>query len=71
MPTSSTDPARTTANPETPLEPDGFEADGSVSGPLHLMNWAAAHHADFQPPVGNKYLYSGRDFFTISRAYSD
>jgi 3-hydroxyanthranilate 3,4-dioxygenase len=61
----STDTTRATANPETPLEPDGFDADGSVSGPLHLMKWAESHKEDFQPPVGNKYLYSGRDFFTM------
>ncbi|MCP4497404.1 MAG: hypothetical protein GY825_11570, partial [Phycisphaeraceae bacterium] len=54
-----------TSNPDTPTEPDGFEGDGSVSGPLHLLEWAARHQADFQPPVGNKYLYSGRDFFAM------
>ena len=65
MSTTPNQTDRATANPLTPLEPDGFEKDGSVSGPQHLMKWAEAHRADFQPPVGNKYLYSGRDFFTM------
>jgi len=53
------------SNPDTPAEPDGFERDGSVSSPLHLLEWAARHRDDFKPPVGNKYLYSGRDFFAM------
>ena len=58
--------ARTTdMDQATPEEPTGLEADGSVSPPLHLMNWIETHKNDFQPPVGNKYLYSGRDFFTM------
>ena len=61
--TDSTAPA--TSDPETPEEPNGFEIDGRVSSPLDLMAWAATHQADFKPPVGNKYLYSGRDFFAM------
>ena len=57
--------SRTTSNPDTPDVPDGFEADGAVSSPLDLMAWAARHRDDFKPPVGNKYLYSGRDFFAM------
>ena len=52
-------------NPDTPNEGNGIEADGSVTTPMHLMNWIAEHQADFQPPVSNKYLYSGKDFFVM------
>jgi 3-hydroxyanthranilate 3,4-dioxygenase len=61
--TDSTAPA--TSDARSPEEPDGFELDGRVSNPLDLLAWAETHRADFQPPVGNKYLYSGRDFFAM------
>ena len=56
---------RIVTNPDTPNEPDGLELDGSVTSPLDLMAWADRHRDDFKPPVGNKYLYSGRDFFAM------
>ena len=52
-------------NPDTPTEPTGFNPDGSVSSPIDLLAWVAEHKDDFQPPVGNKYLYSGKDFFIM------
>ena len=52
-------------NPDTPEEPNGFGADGGVQSPVHLMNWVMENKEDFQPPVGNKYLYSGSDFFVM------
>ena len=33
--------------------------------PINLGTWVADHAADFQPPVGNKYLYDGKDFFVM------
>ena len=51
--------------PETPGEPNGFMADGSVMAPFNLLDWVAANSGHFKPPVGNKYLYSGRDFFVM------
>jgi 3-hydroxyanthranilate 3,4-dioxygenase len=33
--------------------------------PLNLMKWVEDHKADFKPPVGNKYLYDGTDFFVM------
>ena len=54
-----------TSNPDTPAEPNGIEADGSVSSPLHLIKWIEANKDSFKPPVSNKYLYSGRDFFVM------
>ena len=52
-------------NPNTPDEPNGIQPDGLVTSPMHLLNWISEHRADFQPPVGNKYLYSGKDFFVM------
>ena len=43
----------------------GLETDGSVSSPIHLMNWVREHRDSFRPPVGNKYLYDGSDFFVM------
>ncbi len=36
-----------------------------VSPAVNLKNWIEEHRADFKPPVGNKYLYNGRDFFVM------
>lgn len=33
--------------------------------PVDLVAWVAKHAADFKPPVGNKYLYDGKDFFVM------
>ena len=51
--------------PDTPGEPNGFMADGSVMAPFNLLGWVAENSEHFKPPVGNKYLYSGRDFFVM------
>ncbi len=56
---------RPLTNPDTPGEPNGFEANGSVSDAFNLLAWIAANREHFKPPVGNKYLYSGRDFFVM------
>ena len=65
MTTSSSNKNLELSNPDTPGEPTGLEADGSVSSPIDLLAWAAKHKDQFQPPVGNKYLYSGKDFFVM------
>ena len=33
--------------------------------PINLGNWIAKNASDFKPPVGNKYLYDGDDFFVM------
>jgi len=33
--------------------------------PINLQEWVSANEADFKPPVGNKYLYDGEDFFVM------
>ena len=50
---------------DTPGEPSGFMADGSVMDAFNLLGWVEENSAHFKPPVGNKYLYSGRDFFVM------
>ncbi len=52
-------------NPDTPHEMNGWNADGSVQSPFHLLSWIMANRAHFKPPVANKYLYSGCDFFVM------
>lgn len=32
---------------------------------LNLMNWIEKNRGDLKPPVGNKYLYDGEDFFVM------
>jgi len=36
-----------------------------VNPPIDLNAWIEQHRADFKPPVANKYLYDGRDFFVM------
>ncbi len=36
-----------------------------VMPPINLMAWVEKHRADLKPPVGNKYLYRGTDFFVM------
>ena len=33
--------------------------------PINLLNWIQDNAKDFKPPVGNKYLYDGEDFFVM------
>ena len=33
--------------------------------PINLKQWAEAHRSELKPPVSNKYLYDGRDFFVM------
>lgn len=33
--------------------------------PVDLMKWVQANREHFKPPVGNKYLYNGEDFFVM------
>ena len=56
---------RPVTNPDTPLEPNGLERDGSVSFPFNLREWVEKYRHLMKPPVGNKYLYSGKDFFVM------
>lgn len=46
-------------------DPTGWNTDGSVSLPVNLDAWVAQNRHLMKPPVGNKYLYSGKDFFVM------
>jgi 3-hydroxyanthranilate 3,4-dioxygenase len=39
--------------------------DGTVAPSVDLMKWVAENRHLMKPPVGNKYLYSGDDFFVM------
>ena len=36
-----------------------------VIPPINLKNWIEENRESFKPPVGNQYLYDGRDFFVM------
>jgi len=40
-------------------------ATTTVAMPVDLMKWVAANRDQLKPPVGNKYLYDGQDFFVM------
>lgn len=46
-------------------DPTGWAADGTVASAHNLLAWVEANRSQFQPPVGNKYLYAGNDFFVM------
>lgn len=33
--------------------------------PINVIQWVRQHRDELKPPVGNKYLYDGRDFFVM------
>ena len=46
-------------------DPTGWSVDGSVQSPVDLFRWIAENRHLMKPPVGNKYLYAGKDFFVM------
>ncbi|MSR18354.1 MAG: 3-hydroxyanthranilate 3,4-dioxygenase [Phycisphaerales bacterium] len=46
-------------------DPTGWMSDGSVAPALNLTQWITANRHLMTPPVANKYLYSGADFFAM------
>tara|TARA_Y100000589_G_scaffold20775_1_gene17060 strand:+ start:9070 stop:9666 length:597 start_codon:yes stop_codon:yes gene_type:complete len=41
------------------------QSTGTVQKPINIRKWVEDHREDFRPPVGNKYLYRGEDFFVM------
>ena len=37
----------------------------SVLSPINIKQWVEEHIDEFKPPVSNKYLYMGKDFFVM------
>src|SRR5436309_1648792 len=37
----------------------------TVQPPIDLKNWIEENREQFKPPVSNRYLYDGRDFFVM------
>src|SRR5712692_9510145 len=37
----------------------------AVQPPINLKNWIEENREKFKPPVSNRYLYDGRDFFVM------
>lgn len=52
------------SSPGKPQSPPDA-SDAGCEAPINLMQWIAANKDSFKPPVSNKYLYSGRDFFVM------
>ncbi len=36
-----------------------------VMPPINIMKWVEEHRHELKPPVSNKYLYDGKDFFVM------
>ncbi len=37
----------------------------TVAAPINISRWVDEHRGELKPPVGNKYLYDGNDFFVM------
>ncbi len=37
----------------------------TVAPPINIQKWVEEHRDELKPPVGNKYLYDGEDFFVM------
>ena len=37
----------------------------TVAPPINIAKWVEEHKHELVPPVGNKYLYDGDDFFVM------
>jgi len=51
------------AEPPSPISEQPVAS--SVQTPINLDNWIEENRHLFKPPVSNRYLYDGRDFFVM------
>lgn len=45
--------------------PGTTDAKTRTLPPINIREWAEAHRHELKPPVSNKYLYDGEDFFVM------
>nr|MDQ2659525.1 hypothetical protein [Verrucomicrobiota bacterium] len=50
---------------DPPTSPSETALTSCVQPPLDLMRWIEENRALFKPPVCNRYVYDGRDFFVM------
>lgn len=62
---SGSAPASTTRAVNEFGDPTGWLTDGTVAPGLALSKWIEENRHLMKPPVANKYLYSGQDFFVM------
>ena len=51
--------------PPAPTSPATSGAPSSVLTPINLKKWIDENRELFKPPVSNRYVYDGRDFFVM------
>jgi 3-hydroxyanthranilate 3,4-dioxygenase len=51
--------------PKTPRESTLPKPKGRCLPPINLMKWVEENRDKLKPPVGNKYIYDGEDFFVM------
>jgi hypothetical protein len=50
---------------DPPTSPSDTGVTSSVESPLNLNAWIEENRHLFKPPVSNRYVYDGRDFFVM------
>ena len=50
---------------EPPRQSSPSVVTAAVQPPINLNNWIEENREKFKPPVSNRYLYDGRDFFVM------
>ena len=53
------------ANLAEPASPASERPVATVQGPIDLNTWIEENRPLFKPPVSNRYIYDGRDFFVM------
>src|SRR6266536_3050500 len=54
----------TIIEPKTRVSSEG-RVQSAVQPPINLKSWIEENREKFKPPVSNRYLYDGRDFFVM------
>jgi 3-hydroxyanthranilate 3,4-dioxygenase len=54
-----------TTRTATPGPPTSPTSPARVMPPIDILKWVEEHRHELKPPVSNKYLYDGKDFFVM------